>query len=166
MTVPLIRNIILVGASQVIQYYGEELKNLILPYRHIQGSQHQQNDFEAAADFLLVTAPKPKDQVPGHRISAAKFNPSKKKTIGDTGVELRYYSSHEYNNLLKAQKKELGARRNDKENYNPPSHNISALQQQIAQMKKETEAMRATIAACWKYNINLSLYYDYISKFF
>ena len=32
MSVPLIRIAILVGASQLIQYYGEALKNLILPY--------------------------------------------------------------------------------------------------------------------------------------
>ena len=89
---------------------------------------------------------------PGHRISDVKFNQSKKKTIGDTGVEFRYYSSHEYNKLSRAQKKELSAWRKDKENYKPPSHNISALQQQISQMKKETEAMRATIAALTTHN--------------
>ena len=32
MSVPLILIIILVSASQLIQYYGEALKNLILPY--------------------------------------------------------------------------------------------------------------------------------------
>ena len=38
MSVPLIRNIILVGASQLIQYYGEALKNLILPYWRVKES--------------------------------------------------------------------------------------------------------------------------------
>ena len=121
--------------------------SIVSAITHIQGNQQQRNDFEAAADFLLLTAPKPKEQTPGHRISAVKSNQSKRKTIGDTGVEFRYYSSHEYNKLSKAQKKELGAWRKDKDNFKLPSQKVSALEQQIAQMKKESEAMRATIAA-------------------
>ena len=35
--------------------------SIVSAITYIQGNQHQQNDFEAAADFLLLTAPKPKD---------------------------------------------------------------------------------------------------------
>ena len=68
---------------------------------HIQGNQHQRNDFEAATDFLLLTAPKPKDQVPGHRISALNTNKPKRKGLGESGVELRYHSKYEYKKLSK-----------------------------------------------------------------
>ena len=48
---------------------------------HIQGNQHQRNNFEAAADFLLLTAPKPKDQAPGHRISALNTIRQREKVL-------------------------------------------------------------------------------------
>ena len=114
---------------------------------HIQGSQLQRNDFEAAADFLLLTAPKPKEHAPRHCISAINTNKPKRKGFGDTGFELRYHSKYEYNKLSKAQKKELSAWRKDKENFQPSSQKVSALEQQLIDMRKETQAMRATIAA-------------------
>ena len=121
--------------------------SIVSAITHIQGNQHQHNDFEAAADFLLLTAPKPKDQVPGHRISALNTNKPKRRGFGESGVELRYHSKHEYKKLTKAQKKELSEWRKNKENDNPSSQKVSALEQQLAEMKKETEVMRATIAA-------------------
>ena len=114
---------------------------------HIEGSQLQSNDFEAAADFLLLTAPKPKEHAPGHRISDINTNKSKRKGFGDTGVELSYHSKYEYNQLSKAQKKELSAWRKDKENFQLSSQKVSALEQQLIDMRKETQAMEATIAA-------------------
>ena len=38
-------------------------------------------NFEAAADFLLLTAPKPKDQAPGHRISALNTIRQREKVL-------------------------------------------------------------------------------------
>ena len=62
-------------------------------------------------------------------------------------MELRYHFKHEYKKLSKSQKKELSAWRKDKENDKPTSQKVSALEQQLADMKRETEVMRATIAA-------------------
>ena len=121
--------------------------SIVSAITHIQGNQHQRNNFEDAVDFLLLTAPKPKDQVPGHRISALNTNKPKKKGFGESGVELRYHSKQEYKKLSRAQKRELSAWRKDKENEKPSSQKVSALEQQLAEMKKETEVMRATIAA-------------------
>ena len=129
-------------ASQFVEYelpndhtrVGSLMKSIIIrepgivsAITHIQGSQLQRNDFEAAADFLLLIAPKPKEHAPGHRISAINTNKPKRKDFGDTGVELRYHSKYEYNKLSKAQKKELSAWRNDKENFQPSSQKVSAL---------------------------------------
>ena len=69
------------------------------------------------------------------------------KVFGDTEVELRYHSRYKYNKFSKAQKKESSAQRKDKGNLKPPSQKVSALDQYLDEMKKETQAMRATIAA-------------------
>ena len=77
---------------------------------HIQGNPQQRDDFELAADFLLLTAPKIKDTGSGpHRVSAIKTSKDSKyksKTVGKTGVELRYYAKKEYRKLSQDQKKE------------------------------------------------------------
>jgi len=81
---------------------------------HIQGNTNQRNDFELAADFLLLTAPKMKENTQTHRISTVKSQKHQKNGVGRSNVELRYYSRQEYNKLSKAQKKELSDWRKEK----------------------------------------------------
>lgn len=123
--------------------------SIVSAITHIQGNLEQRNDFESAADFLLLTAPKFKEPNQTHRISSVKSNKKAKKGVGKSGVEFRYHSRQEYFKLNKAQKKELSEWRkaNGDNKENDPPHNISALQQQIADMKQQTELMKATIAS-------------------
>ena len=117
---------------------------------HIQGNTNQRNDFELAADFLLLTAPKMKENTQTHRISAVKSQKHQKNGVGRSNVELRYYSRQEYNKLSKAQKKELSDWRKEKGKSNgsdTTSHQVAALQQQLEAMKQQAEIMHATIAS-------------------
>ena len=119
---------------------------------HIQGNNQQRNDFELAADFLLLTAPKLKDTGSGpHRVSAIKTSKDgkyKSKSVGKTGVELRYYAKKEYKKLSQDQKKELmdwraGQKSDGKSHY----QKVAALEQQLQEMRDQTEVLRSTIAS-------------------
>ena len=63
---------------------------------HIKGNLEQRNDFESAANFLLLTAPKFKDSTQSHGVSALKSNRPTKKGVGKSGVEFIYISRKEY----------------------------------------------------------------------
>ena len=71
---------------------------------HIEGNANQRNDFELAADFLLLRVPLNSNNDNTHRINSI-HNKGKKKGSGNhkvgekTGVELRYYTMKEYNKL-------------------------------------------------------------------
>ena len=85
------------------------------------GDTVQRGNFEQAADFLLLAAPVRKMDTSDkeHRISAINdegFNENKqdsgykgfnKVDEGSSGVELRYHSFKEYNNLPEDQREEL-----------------------------------------------------------
>ena len=118
---------------------------IISAITHIQGNHMQRNDFEEASDFLLLTAPKVKTNSSSgsQRISNVK---SKNKKKGQTGVELRYYTKNEYRSLSKEQKKELAEWRN-KEKEGGSDQRVAQLQQQVDEMRAQTESLRSTIAA-------------------
>ena len=86
----------------------------------IKSNKTMKGNFEEAADFLLLTAPHPKEIETSYRISAINMqNDSDKKggkpkEKGKTGVELRYYKQHEYARLNDAQKRELQDWRKEK----------------------------------------------------
>ena len=74
------------------------------------------DDFEEAADFLMLTAPAPKEIVKSYRISAVSLQNEKKGNggtsrqndgIGKTGVEFRYHTRKEYEKLNSDQRAEL-----------------------------------------------------------
>ena len=123
--------------------------SIVSAITHIQGNTNQRNDFELAADFLLLTAPKMRENTQTHRISAIKSQKAQKNGMGKSGVELRYYSRQEYNKLSKAQKKELSDWRKEKKDkqVDPASHQVAALQQQLEIMRQQSEVMQATIAS-------------------
>ena len=122
--------------------------SIVSALTHIQGSIAQRDDFELAADFLLLTAPKHKELAEGmHRVSSIKSSNPPKQGMGKTGIELRYYSKEEYKRLTKAQKKELMNWRKQANKNDPNSHKVAALEQQLKEMRDQTEALRATIAS-------------------
>ena len=112
---------------------------------HIQGSQEQRNDFEKAADFLLLTAPSTQHKDSDHRVSATNTNNKKGQK---TGIELRYYKSSEYSNLTAAQKAELKELRAAKKGQNrgnaTPSNEVAVLKQQIDALESRLIAAIAT----------------------
>ena len=126
---------------------------IISAITHIQGDQNQRNDFEAAADFLLLTAPSSNVQSNSHRVSAVrKGGKFKSKGTGDTGVEFRYYTGKEYKSLSKAQKKELSEwRERNKENNtqqsNGETNRISVLESTLIELKKSNDEIKSKISA-------------------
>ena len=134
----------------------------------IQGDNQKRNDFELAADFLLLTASAAKEIERSYRISAlmtsglnadtSKGNSKKNDGIGSTGVELRYYLRAEYVKLNGKQKSELHEwRKSKKSNSNSGdkmSAKISALETQLKELADMKNEMVATIAALSTTNTN------------
>ena len=121
---------------------------------HIQGDPEKRNNFEAAADFLLLTCPDkhPTPNVNTQRVSAAntntqqsKYQPPYKKGPR-TGVELRYYKMQQYRRLSSDQKKELAELRDAERNTSaaPQDNQVAALQQQISALESRLVAALAT----------------------
>ena len=109
---------------------------------HIQGSTTQREDFETAAEFLLLTAPSPSSSSGTHRISAVGKGAKGGKRGPETGVELRYYTKKEYSGLSAAEKKELQQLRKASKSNNNDSNNIvvAALQQQVKELEERLVA--------------------------
>ena len=158
----------LVRASQFVDYevpnehtrVSRLLKSLttkdpaiISAITHIQGDNNQRNDFELAADFLLLTAPSPNNQASSHRVSAVrKGGKFKSKGTGETGVEFRYYTGKEYKSLSRAQKKELSDwRESNKANNNSSTDEktdrISVLESTLLELKKSNDEIKNRISA-------------------
>lgn len=107
------------------------------------------NDFERCADLLLLAGPSSTPHVPnpnGHRISALNTDINKRKrdnlkiaSKGKTGVPLTYHRKSEYEKLNKAQKHELWewqmANKRARQSSSEDKHKISAMQQQIDELK-------------------------------
>ena len=104
---------------------------------HIQGSTEQRNDFETAAEFLLLTAPSSSNASNVHRISAVNKASNGGKKGPQTGVELRYYTKKEYSRLSTAEKKELQQLRKSAKKSNDEAGNtvVAALQQQVKELE-------------------------------
>ena len=113
---------------------------------HIMGNNQQRNDFETAADFLLLTAPSNTNMSNNQRVSATNTN-NNTKNGGKTSVELRYYSKSEYAKLSNEQKKELHEMRKKKKGNNNNDVNVSSvkeLQDEIKELEKRLIAAIAT----------------------
>ena len=116
---------------------------------HIQGSPTLRSDFEAAADFLLLTAPSNTNNNSNQRVSAVRgegrgnnnSNANSDVQKGpNTGVELRYYTKKEYSKLSHEQRKELATLRGKGGNANGNnSVSVSALKQQFQDDIKDLE---------------------------
>lgn len=124
----------------------------------IQGTAAKRDDFESAADYLLLTAPTPKDIERSYRVSALAYNGGsgddnnqggKKKDIGKTGVEFRYYKRAEYEKLNGKQKAELHEWRKSKGSTsgNNQAAKISSLESKLQEMVTANEAMSVKISS-------------------
>lgn len=76
----------------------------------------KKNDFEEAADFIMITAPAPKfNGERNHRTSALKFKKGKVRTGPKTGVELRFYKKNKWQELSQEARDEcMDIRKNEK----------------------------------------------------
>ena len=119
---------------------------------HIQGSTIQRNDFETAAEFLLLTAPNA-SKTGNHRINAVKTKGKGKgnhKIGPNTGVELRYYTKAEYRNLSNNKRKELAQLRksakevSQEKSTDAANATVSALKQQVSELEERLIAVTKT----------------------
>ena len=150
----------MIRASQHVQYalpnehtrVGRLLKSItskepaiVSAITHIMGNPAQRNDFETAADFLLLTAPSNSIQQ-GQRISAINANSNSNARKGPkTGVEIRYYSKKEYSMLSHDQRKELAELRGNKKSNNVDKQsNVSAIKQEF---KDDIKALEQRLIA-------------------
>lgn len=130
----------------------------------IQGDNTKRNDFEEAADFLLLTAPAAKEIERSYRISAliardtndsnnsntnVKDSSRKNDGIGSSGVELRYHSKAEYAKLNGKQRSELHEWRENKRSNKRSADmaRISALESQIKELTDLNKDMVSKISA-------------------
>ena len=139
--------------------------SIVAAITHIQGDNTRRNDFELAADFMLLNAPAPKEMQENHRVSAlgtgtTAGNGNGDKNMGKTGIELRYYKRDEYNRLNNAQKRELhewrksnkkkgkGSRSSNDDNENHEGQSrISALESQIEQLINLNKELSQKVSA-------------------
>ena len=151
--------------SRLIKSITSKDPSIVASITHIQGDDERRNDFEKAADFMLLNAPTPKDMQESHRVSAlgtvtTTGKGSGDKTIGKTGIELRYYKRDEYNRLNNAQKRELHEwRKSSKKkgkgsgSSNPSGEidggktRISALESQIEQLIRLNTELSQKVSA-------------------
>ena len=169
----------LVRASQFVQYevpnghtrVSRLLKSItsrdgaiLAAITHIQGTPAMRDDFELAADFLMLTAPAPKEIVKSYRISAISIQDEKKGNggaskqndgIGKTGVEFRYHTRKEYEKLNSNQRAELHSWRKAKKinsvnmagNGDEDSMKIASLETQLKQLIDANKEMTAKISS-------------------
>lgn len=113
------------------------------------------NDFERCADLLLLARPSnPSNPQPlnPHRISALNSENKKKRdssklaTRGKSGVEFTYYKKDDYERLNRAQKHELWewqlANKKRKQEAREDKHTISAMRQEIKELKELVNTKR------------------------
>ena len=147
--------------SRLIKSITSKDGAILASITHIQGTAIMRDDFESAADFLLLNAPTPKEMERSYRISAVGLantddsKPSgggkKNAGVGKSGVELRYHSKIEYNKLNNAQKKELHEWRANKSNNgnndDKYKSRISSLETQLKELLDANKTMQSTISS-------------------
>ena len=110
----------------------------------------KKNDFEQAADFLLLVAPTSVDQDRSHNISALKRKldgyerkPSRRYNKGPSGNEVRYYSQSEWWKLSQEERNEVTAKRKVLRNKGKGDQNtkIAALEQALKEQKQVIASM-------------------------
>ena len=146
--------------SRLMKSITSKDASVVAAITHIQGTDLMRNNFENAADFLLLTAPTAKELQSGLRVSALETGSGKGKekgkgkgkgdpSVGKTGVEFRYYKKREYGELQDDQKKELIEWRQSKKNKtkDEATLKISALETQMKEILSANKKLQETISA-------------------
>ena len=112
----------------------------------IQADSTKKNNFEEAADFLLITAPPPKASQPKvHRVSAVSAKRGKIKIGPKTGVEIRYFKKHEWHKLTKDEQEEVRSHRKKRKvsgEHDGKDAKIAALEAQLQEQSQLIAALR------------------------
>ena len=123
--------------------------NICSAKTQIFSNQQMLNDFESAAEFILLINPKKSNEPKtGHRISAIQTGKRKRGSgkdknceKGKTGVSLRYHKVNEYRKLSTEQKQELKEwRAKQNESKSQLVAQVETLTQQISALKSDFDA--------------------------
>ena len=116
---------------------------------HILGTTSLRDDFEEAADFLLLTQSTQSNPQASQRVSATRTGKKGKSAgTGKTGVEFRYHTVSEFRKLTKDQIDELKEwRSNSKKEKNKPDQKVAMLETRLEAVLKQNEDMNIKIAA-------------------
>ena len=124
--------------------------SILAAITHILGTETLRDDFEDAADFLLLNNASTGSGGNNHRISGVKSGNGKKRFqsagTGKTGVEFRYHTAKEFRSLTQDQIDELKEwRKKRKEGKEDLS--IASLKTQFETFLKQNEEMTAKVSA-------------------
>ena len=114
----------------------------------IQADPTKRNNFEEAADFLLITAPETKHNNNNklQRISATKLG--KIRTGPNTGVEIRFYKRHEWMKLKPEERQEVMDSRKGgkKKRKGDDDHDNNEYTKRIKALESQLEERNMTIS--------------------
>ena len=120
----------------------------------------KKDDFETAADFLLIVAPKPRNEGSSHRISALKHRNTKRgkqrgkiRTGPKTGVEIRFFTKPEWAELSQDERNECieirtadnNKRRHGSADESDKPKKISKIEQLEAKINEQTQQISALL---------------------
>ena len=122
--------------------------SILAAITHILGTPNLRDDFEDAADFLLLNNASTGSATNNHRVSAVRDGKKRYQSsgTGKTGVEFRYHTAKEFRTLTQEQIDELKDWRK-KRSQGKQNQTISTLQTQFETFLKKNEKMVAKISA-------------------
>ena len=113
---------------------------------HILGTPRLRDDFEDAADFLLLNYSSTGSSSNTHRVSATRTGNGRMQSAGTgkTGVEFRYHTAKEFKALTSDQVNELREWRKKRKDE---KQTVAMLESKFENVLKQNEEMNAKIAA-------------------
>ena len=128
------------------------------------GPEGMRNNFEATASHLLPYDPVAKKRSNGQKRGSAQISsvmdpsptPTKKPSIGKTGVHLRYYKTGKYRNLTNELKEELKEWRAN----NPNTFKTGSKKAKKEVRKKSKSSMKKQVASLVEAALNKSVKFD------
>ena len=149
---------------EVIQCSDPGLQAAMASIKTDNGPEGMRNNFEATAAHLLPYDPVAKKRSGGQKRGSAQISsvmdPSptttKKPSIGETGVHLRYYKTGEYRNLTNEEKEELKEWRAN----NPNTFKAGSKKAKKEVPKKSKSSMKKQVASLVEAALNKSVKFD------
>lgn len=128
----------------------------------IKADNTKKSSFENAADFLLITAPPPKNNNRPHQISSVRRGKTNKRNgkrqgtgkvqVGpETGVEVRFYTKSEWTKLsqeerdecIKIRKSDTRKRKQNTEGEDESDRKIAALMERLEAQERQISALKS-----------------------